>query len=153
MPNLYPLSDAARRALTAAREEAGRAACPAIRSEHVLLGLMGLRQGPVAELFAASRLDRRLVLLRCAAPTPTPARMLHPTCAEALGSGLPYTQDVKDAILHAMCVAQQENRARATSAHLLVGLLATAPPWIRELLISSGLDAESSLEAGRRSEE
>jgi ATP-dependent Clp protease ATP-binding subunit ClpC len=140
----FSFTDHVRRALQAAREEATRLEHEYIATEHILLGLLLIPDGPVPPILAALEVD------------PTDLRAAVEACLKPGRPGsvrsldLPYTSRAGKALEGSMLEARELRDPYVDSQHVLLGLLREAKGLAGQVMVHCGLTLESVRAASRR---
>ena len=129
--------DDARVALARALAEASRLGHEWIGTEHLLLGVLGIRTGGAAAVLREAGVERAALRER-AIELAVPARKERPT-----DPGLPYTSRSKKILELAISEAQMSGARGVDTEHLLLGILAEERGVGATVLSEVGLTLES----------
>jgi ATP-dependent Clp protease ATP-binding subunit ClpA len=159
----------ARQAFVDARDEAGRAGQDAIRSEHVLVGLLR-EPGPAADALTAAGLELAALRARLPRGARDPVGGLDAEALSSLGIDLdavrratdaafgpgaldrvavpglcrlPISQDAKQSLAGAVRQAQQLSQRTISSGHMLVGILDQKGNGALTVLAQAGVDIQA----------
>lgn len=167
----------ARAAVVLAQEEAREAGATSLGAEHLLVGVLGHREGVAAAVLqgwgvdaarvsavtrAAGDLDEQAlsalgidldeVRRRAEAafgPGALDAAPARPRRSRRAPGHIPFTDEAKGALERALCVAVAARDREITSAHLFLGLLAVEPGTALRVLHRAGVRATAD-ELARR---
>jgi DNA-binding transcriptional regulator YhcF (GntR family) len=133
----YYFTDAVRQALAASRDEAIKLQHDYVGTEHILLGLLRLREGIAAAVFARAQIqpdDIRTRVLEC---------VRKGKASIAIGE-LPYTSRAKKVLEFALSSARDLGHDHVGTEHLLLGLVREENGIAAQILASLGLTWERS---------
>jgi ATP-dependent Clp protease ATP-binding subunit ClpC len=129
--NDLPLSDAARRALLCASQEAQRFNHDYVGAEHLLLGLRKLGRGIASDLLSDLGLDLRMLRM-C-------LERLAPSGHDMCESTPPWRPGASKLIERAAEAAYHAKTDRVHTGHILLGILSDTGGLARQMLDSLGV--------------
>jgi hypothetical protein len=136
VPSLVTFSPGARRTLELARQEAPRLHHGFVGTEHVLLGLLALEDGPVPGLLKKLGVDRANLKQQIENWV-----SIFPT--SKMPASLPYTPRVKKSLKIAAAEAKASKHAYVGAEHIFLGLLLEGDGVAGRVLRNLGLSSET----------
>ena len=139
----YNFTDAVRKALAAAREEAIRLQHNYVGTEHILLGLLRGTEGVAGAAFTSFSVRPEQVQERVEA-------LVRPGTASVAAGELPYTSRAKKVLEFAMAEARELDHSYGGTEHILLGLLGQRDGIAAEVLNQLGMTLETTRQEVQR---
>jgi hypothetical protein len=136
-----PVDPVVHQSLELARREASRLGHDFIGTEHVLLGMLKLAQGPFAKMLGALKLDHEVIRIEI-------ERLIHPaTGFVSTAASAPFTPRAAKAIRLAARQARALNHPCVGAEHVFLGLLLEGSGIAAKVLKSLGIGFDESKKA------